>query len=179
MAMMPQGLGGVLGSMLGGTPAPAMKPGFMAPGSKGAIIAGILGDALATASGGRAQFIPGEMQRRQQEQQASAAEAQWHKQRMAGREDKQWEWANKPTEAPVAPMMQRELEYWRSLDAEGQAAYRSMQSAKPQFIPDGMGGGQWATPPAAGAMPTAPMRPVGPLVPISGGPASAPGSFRP
>ena len=47
-----------------------------------------------------------------------------------------------------------------------QAAYRAAQAARPQFIPDGMGGGQWAAPPMQGGMP----RPVGKLTPIDGGP---------
>lgn len=60
----------------------------------------------------------------------------------------------------------------------------TLSSPQPQFVPDGLGGGQYVTPPLAalGGAPTAPvgqLKPVGKLTPIQGGPTpSASGGFR-
>lgn len=146
------------------------KPGFLAPGSKGAMIAGIIGDMLSTASGGQAQFMPMQMQERQRQQQKAAEEAQWSRRRMADREDKQWEWRNKPRDPSP---MERDANAWLHMTPEQQAAYRQAQMVRPQFIPDGMGGGQWASPAASPAQQPA----IGAVMPDprkAGGPQATP-----
>lgn len=153
------------------------KPGFLAPGSKGAMIAGIIGDMLATASGGQAQAIPMMVQQRQREQDAAAADAQWTRRRMEGREDKQWEWQNKPQEVSVPPIL-RDAQAWAGMTDAQKEAYKQLQQIKPQFIPDGLGGGQWVTPGAPAAQQPA----IGAVVPDprkQGGPTpTASGDFR-
>lgn len=83
------------------------KPGFLAPGSKGALIAGILGDGLATLSGGQAVVLPQMMAQQRDAQRAQQEQVQWDRRRVADREDKQWEWANKPKEDDAYTRMMR------------------------------------------------------------------------
>ncbi len=83
--------------------APQQDNGFLGirPGSRGAIIAGIIGDSLASISGGAPVFTQNLMAQRQ----ADASEAQWNRRqaetRTANREDQRWEWENRPREAPT------------------------------------------------------------------------------
>lgn len=89
-----------------GMQSPQKKQGLFAPGSKGQMIAGIIGDTLASLSGGQPVFTQMLAQQRQQQ----AEEAQWTRRRMTEREDKQWEWANKPKDAPNPTEFERALE---------------------------------------------------------------------
>lgn len=177
------GIGGII------NPTSAKKPGFLAPGSKGAMIAGIVGDMLAQASGGQAQFLPMEMQRRQREQEASAAEAKWHRERMANREDKQWEWANKPQDPPA---MIRNAQAWQQMSPEQRKAYQEMETAQrgDPFVTTTLPNGQFYAGPQSGligaltgatAAPVAPKGKLGPVVnSLPGGPQARPaGPFRP
>lgn len=74
------------------------KQGLFAPGSKGQMIAGIIADALAGATGRAPVF--GQMMQQQRQQQAE--EAQWTRrrqiERQQGREDKVWERDNLPSQ---------------------------------------------------------------------------------
>lgn len=157
------------------------KPGFMAPGSKGAMIAGIIGDALAAGTGGQPVFTANMMAQRQREADAQAAEAQWHRNRQANREDKQWEWQNKP---PEVPSMVRDAQAWDSMPPHLRKAYQEMNDADRgpfTFLPNGQ---VWARDPAlmqqfGGGSAQTPQRNLGPVVDtVPGGPASAPGNFR-
>ena len=142
------------------------KQGFLAPGSKGAMIAGILGDALAGAVGRPATFTQNMMAERQREQAMEAAEAQWTRNRQSQLADKatdrandmsdwrakqEWERANPAPSAP-SPIL-RDATAWLGMTPEQRQAYQQMQRARPQFIPDGYGGGSWATPPSGSAPP--------------------------
>lgn len=88
--------------MPGAEPAPKPAGGLFKPGSKGQIIAGIIGDALAAASGGSPVFTQNLMAQRQREQELQAQEAQWTRRRQAertqNREDKLWERDNIPSQ---------------------------------------------------------------------------------
>lgn len=88
-----------------------------------------------------------------------------------------WDRANPKPQAPS--------EFDRSLKGagidpaspEGVALYRqranTMATPTPQFVPDGVGGGQWVVPPTGGpAAPALPAAPVGKLTPITGGTGS-------
>lgn len=163
--------------------APAQPQGKGLLGGKGAMLAGILGDALSQASGGQAVVLPQMLAERERARRSQEEEAQWTRRRTAQNQDwmahEQWKLDNKPPE--VSPM-ERDLKFWQGLDPAGQAAYRAMQAAKPQFIPDGMGGGQWVTVPGGGAPAAPPGPPPGvTFTPLdNGGPTPpASGGFRP
>lgn len=200
MTMMPMprrrpGLGISLEDIMGTTPKPdfgAMTPGmgmdeppkkqgFLAPGSKGQIIAGIIGDTLASLSGGSPMFTQTLLAQRQRDQDMQAQDAQWTRRRAAEREDRQWEWSNKPKDDAIPPIL-RDAQAWQNMTPEQRTAYQQMQDAQrgpitvlpngQAFIRDpaiaqqlGVGGGQ--------------PRPVGKLTPIDGGPTPpASGPFR-
>jgi hypothetical protein len=140
--------------------------------SHGQIIAGILADALAGAAGQPAGFGQMLSQQRQQQQE----EAQWSRRHQTELQDqmdlKRFEYANKPQD--VSPMM-RDADAWLKMTPEQRAAAREANAIKPQFIPDGLGGGQWAQPPAStGPKPGLTFTPL----PANGGPTpSASGTF--
>lgn len=69
-------------------PAPPARQGM----SKGQMIMGIIADALAGAAGQQGGFAQHLARQKQQEQE----EVNWGRRRQEGREDKQWEWDNKP-----------------------------------------------------------------------------------
>lgn len=116
--------------------------------SKGQLIMGVLADALAGAQGRPGAFAAQQGQMRQQERE----EAQWSRRRQETNDDwqrrEQWKLAN-PDPSPMV----RDAAAWAGMTPDMKAAYREAQAAKPQFIPDGLGGGQWAAPPA---MPSGP-----------------------
>lgn len=97
---------------------PPMQPGMGTPPimpqqpaqpkklGMGRHIAGAIGDFLLQQAEMQPIFAPAQRER----QQAEAAEAQWHRQRQAGREDKQWEWQNKPQEARAPSELERVLQ---------------------------------------------------------------------
>lgn len=161
---------------------PAPKPGFMAPGSKGAMIAGIIGDTLASFTGGQPLFTQNLLAERKRKQDAEAEQAKWGLKRQADREDKQWEWQNKP---PEVPSIIRETQAWQSMTPEQRVAYQAMQDARSGPIMTTLPNGQFYSGPksglpgalGAGAPPAIPTAPVGKLRPITGGavpPASRP-----
>lgn len=163
---------------------PAPKGGLFAPGSKAQIIAGIIGDALAGATGGAPVFGQMRMQERQRQQQQAAEEAQWSRRREADREDKQWEWANKPKDDAIPPIL-RDAMAWQNMSEDQRKAYTAMQEAQRgpiTMLPNGMA---YVRDPALAAqigMPaaSAPAAPVGKLTPLDGGPTPpASGRFRP
>lgn len=98
--------------------------GFLAPGGKGAMIAGILGDGLARASGGEAVFLPMMAAQQRDAQRAQQEQVQWDRRRTAEREDKQWEWQNKPREDDPYTRMMRQAGIDPNSE-QGRALYRN------------------------------------------------------
>lgn len=151
----------------GGGGTPPFVPHMQAPQpqklSRGQMIAGVLADALAGAAGRPGMFAAMQGQQRQREQEI----AQWGLQRRAGLED----YAAKQridaqyAKPDVSPIL-RDAQAWGSMSPEQRAAYREAQAAKPQFISDGYGGGQWAAPPSQGPKPGITFTPL----PATGGP---------
>lgn len=159
------------------------KPGFFKEGGMGRVIAGLIGDALLQQSGAAPVYSPMMQQRRQDE----AAEAQWARRREAEREDKQWEWQNKPREDDAFSAMMRSAGIDPASDA-GKALYSQRlqrQVAEPDVITTLPNGQLYAGPRSGlaqaltgGFAPIA--KPVGKLTPIAGGPTPpASGTFRP
>ena len=93
----PQDMGQV-GAMDPNTKAMTKKPGFFAPGQAGRHIVGFIGDALQRFGGGEGTYIPHMMQMQQQDAEIRARLQEAIAKRQADREDKQWEWQNKPQE---------------------------------------------------------------------------------
>lgn len=161
-----------------GQPAPA-APKM----SRGQIIAGIIGDALAGAAGRAPTFGPMVARQKEEQQQAAQQEAQWGRHLLTQRLIEQ--------QIPDPSPMERDLSVWQHMSPEQRAAYGELQKAKEGdpivtiTLPNSqiysgprsglaaamMGGGS-----GSAAVPT---HPVGPLTPIDeGGPASqAPGGF--
>lgn len=140
--------------------------------SRGQIIAGILADMIAGATGKPGQFAEMLGQQRQQQQQ----DVQWSRRRQGQQQDWQAQEDYKRAHPDPSPM-ERDALAWQQMSPELHAAYREAQAAKPQFIPDGMGGGRWASPPVSGPPPAVPFPGVtftpipdgGPTLPASGG----------
>jgi len=85
------------------------KPGFFGQGGAGRAIAGTIGDFLLQQSGMDPVYLPNVLQQRDAEERARMFEQK----RIAEREDKQWEWQNKPKETP------QPTEYERIVRASG------------------------------------------------------------
>ncbi len=120
-----------------------------APEKRGMNWGAILADALSGLAGQQGQY-PQRVAREQRDQQE---QAQWHQRRQADLEDygRKLEMQNDPRYAkPDVSPVTRDAMAWQAMTPELRAAYEAMQRAKPQFIPDGMGGGQWAQPPQMG-----------------------------
>lgn len=154
---------------------PPQKGGFFKEGGMGRTIAGLIGDALLQQGGMAPVFSP--MQRQQQAMKAE--DAQWSRRRQEANQDwmarQQWEIANKPRD--VSPI-ERDARAWAEMPPELREAYKQAQMVRPQFIPDGLGGGQWASPagapspgtqPQIGAVIADPRKAGGPTQPASGG----------
>lgn len=152
--------------------------------SKGQMILGILGDALAGAAGRGPAF--GQMMQQQKQQEREVA--QWGLKRKADLED--YEAKQKIEQrykAPdVAPAL-RDAQAWALMTPEQRTAYQEMKQAgagDPDVFVTLPNGQVYAGPKSGlsqalmGGAP-APQKPVGKLTPIPGGPASAPGGFRP
>lgn len=143
------------------------------PVGKGQLIAGVLADALAGAIGRPGTFAHQMVERRQEDRQ----QAQWGLRRRAELEDYEAKQQIEQRYAkPDVSPMERDAKAWLAMTPELRKAYEAVQAAKPQFIPDGMGGGQWVRPqspsspsgPPAGVTFT-PLDDGGPTLPASGG----------
>lgn len=135
-------------------------------------VAGIVGDALATANDMPALYAPQMMQRRDieaRQQEMQARQQQQQADRMADREDWQWQYDyERENPRPSTAQPHR----WESNDGDvyelgpdGQPR-RVFDDPTPKmnFIPDGQGGGQWVALPANA--PTTLQAPVGQLGPV-------------
>ena len=163
-------------------PAPSAQPQKL---SKGQIIAGIIGDALAGAAGQQGQFAAMMRQRQAQREADQRDEVNWGRRRQADMED--WQAKQEYERAHPAPRAPHYFETNNGSigmigpDGQPQIVYQD-PTPKMNFIPDGLGGGQWvAVPGQAPSMPAAPvggLKPVGKLTPINGGPTpQASGGF--
>lgn len=164
-----------------GLQAPPQQPQKM---SKGQLIMGILADALSGAQGKPGQFAQQMGKRQDREQEI----AQWGLKRQGDLQDYEAkQQIDQRYAKPDVPPMMRDAQAWQTMTPEQRSAYQEMKSVgqgDPDVfitLPNGqvyagprsglaaamMGGGQ------------APAAPVGKLTPIQGGPAPAPGGFRP
>lgn len=141
---------------------------------RGELIAGILADAFAGMLGQQGPMAAQWGREREQERE----QVQWGLQRRGRLEDYEAQkQIDQRYQVPDVSPMERDARAWAAMSPELQNAYRAAQAAKPQFIPDGMGGGQWVQPPMPGR-PAAPPPGVT-FTPLpDGGPASAPETFR-
>lgn len=98
------------------------KPGFFGQGGAGRAIAGTIGDFLLQQSGMDPVYLPNILQQRDAEERARMAQQQ----RMQGREDKQWEWQNKPKEAPNNDTI-NDFNWYKSLPEEERKLYHQMK----------------------------------------------------
>ena len=161
-----------------GMRAPEKKGGFFKDGGMGRTLAGLIGDALLQNADMAPVFAP--MQR--QRQAIEADEAQWSRRREQAREDKQWEWQNKPREDTIPPIL-RDAQAWQGMTPEQRTAYGDMQKAR-AGDPDvtlTLPNGQLYVGPKSGiqaALGGANPRPVGKLTPIGGPTQPASGGFR-
>jgi len=157
------------------------KPGFFGQGGVGRAIAGTIGDFLLQQSGMQPIYGPTVLQQRDAEERARMAQQQ----RMQRREDMQWEWQNKPKEAP------NPTEFERILAASGLPQEQQIQlmqdyarnRANPvQGVPftdeQGNSGIQFIRPGAMQAPQGAPTAPVGKLRPIGGSGGNVTGGFQ-
>lgn len=171
LGQMPPGLG---------MSAPEKKVGFFKEGGMGRTLAGLIGDALLQNADMAPVYAP--MQR--QRQAIEAEEAQWTRRRAAEREDKQWEWQNRPREDAIPPIL-RDAQAWQGMTPEQRAAYGEMQKAR-AGDPDvtlTLPNGQLYVGPKSGiqaALGGSAPKPVGKLTPINNGGPTPPasGNFR-
>lgn len=98
------------------------KPGFFGQGGIGRQIAGTIGDALLTFGGGDPVYAPMMMQR----EDARIRQQMAAQKRMQEREDKQWEWQNKPKEAPNNDTI-NDFNWYKSLPEEERKLYHQMK----------------------------------------------------
>ena len=144
----------------------AKKPGLFGQGGVGRAIAGYLGDALLRQADMDPIYTPSMMQQRQLEAMTQQAEAQRRAKFDDWRQQYEYERAN-PKASTAAPYR------WESNDGslmelgpDGQPRkVYADPTPKMNFIPDGLGGGQWvAIPTGGGAAPSA-NPPVGAVIP--------------
>lgn len=158
------------------------KPAFFGKNGIGWDIVGAVGDAMATAAGGRAVYLPMMMQRRQHEQALADAARRQNEQWELWKRQQDYTWANKPRDP-------REPHYWESNDgslmAIGDDGKPTKVYADPtpkmNFIPDGMGGGQWVAVPTSAPTTTSTRPKIGDVIADprrGGGSGNATGGFR-
>ncbi|MES2781907.1 MAG: hypothetical protein V4657_03860 [Pseudomonadota bacterium] len=151
----------------------AKKPGFFSKGGGWVDALGAFGDAFGTNG-------PVYAQQKQRQNELLRREQMAEQERMNRREDMQWEWQNKPREQRVNDT-EEDWNYYKSvLTPEEFETWKQRKINPPQFIPDGMGGGQWANPTVAPPVSNG-LPPIGTVVADprkKGGPGSAPGNFR-
>lgn len=93
------------------------KPGFFAQGQPGRQIIGVIGDTLATLGGGQGVYMPAMLRMQEQDAEIRARLQEAIAKRQAEREDKQWEWQNKPKDIPSNDT-ERDYDFWKGkLDA--------------------------------------------------------------
>lgn len=126
------------------------KPGFFKEGGMGRVIAGLIGDALLQQGGMRPVYSPMMRER----QQMAAAEAQWSRRREAEREDKQWEWQNKPREEPRGTALQQNYDWLKVTNPTLADNYLKSQTTAPPMVINNPDGTKTIYP--AGAIPQAP-----------------------
>ena len=124
-----------VGAMDPNTQAMTKKPGFFAQGQPGRQIIGVIGDTLSTLGGGQGTYIPHMMQMQQQDAEIRARLQEAIAKRQAEREDKQWEWQNKPKEPRYNDTID-DFNWYKSLSDEDKKIYGQM---KPEYRqgPDG------------------------------------------
>jgi len=150
------------------------KGGIFGSGLNGWDIAGILGDAFSDRGPLYTQRILGERDNQNNLQLlARQKEADRQTEMQDWQAKEQWKRDN-PT--PINNDTINDFNFYKGLSPEDRDVYHKM---RPQFIPDGFGGGQWATPGSGQPAQTA-IKPVGQLKPYQGGPTQpASGNFRP
>lgn len=163
--------GQILGGIMPQNPeaAPVRPQGL----SKGQLIAGILADALQGAMGRQGSFAPMMERRRQEQTDFERGEQQYQRRRADQRDDALWAEQHR---APYRFEGNNGDVFEVGPDQMVRKIF-SDPSPKMNFIPDGMGGGQWVAVPTAQTS-QSPLKPVGKLTPIDGGPTpTASGGF--
>lgn len=97
------------------------KPGFFGQGGAGRAIAGTIGDFLLQQSGMDPVYLPNILQQRDAEERARMAQQQ----RMQAREDKMWEWQNKPKDARYNDTIE-DFKWYQGLNDEERKLYHQM-----------------------------------------------------
>lgn len=127
---------------------PDRKPGFFGEGGMGRMIAGFLGDALMQQNGFQPLYAPMMAQRQDNAFRAKQAEAK----RMADREDflfqQEWKRDNPEPRQPYRWESNNGSLMEIGPDGVPRTVYAD-PTPKMNFIPDGMGGGQWVAVPTA------------------------------
>jgi hypothetical protein len=118
-------------------------------------VLGVIGDAMQVFAGGQASYMPQMRQQQQiqdmQRQQASQYQMQQQQKMEQSEIDRENTWQDyvrkqeyeRANPAPVNNDTVNDFNFYKGLGQEDRDIYQQM---RPQFIPDGMGGGQWATP---------------------------------
>jgi hypothetical protein len=149
------------------------KAGFFGQGGIGRGIAGTIGDFLLQQSGMQPIYGPSVMQQRDAEERMRMAQQQWSQRR----EDMQWEWANKPKDAPNNDTI-NDFNWYRGLSEEERKLYHKMKPTV-AFRADGTPIAVNPYDLSAGGSPSdVPTAPVGKLRPIGGQAATPPVTFR-
>lgn len=115
-----------VGAMDPNTQAMTKKPGFFAQGQPGRQIIGVIGDTLATLGGGQGVYMPAMLHQQQQDAEIRARLQEAIAKRKAEREDKQWEWENKPKEAPNNDTV-NDFNWYSQLTPEQRNLYHQMK----------------------------------------------------
>lgn len=152
----------------------------MAPRSKGQMIAGILSDGVKGFLGQQGTFGATLASEKQRQQQMQQEEAQWTRRRGAEREDKQWEWANKPKDADKPYRFQDNAGNLIELGPDGQPKTVFTDPTPKinyQRVNNPDGTFTMAPIPMGGAPASAPAAPVGKLTPLGGGASNGVGGF--
>jgi len=115
---------GQVGAMDANTQGMTKKPGFFQ--KNGNMIIGMIGDTLATLGGGQGVYAPAMIAQKQQDAEIRARLQAALEQRKAAREDKQWEWENKPKEAPNNDTV-NDFNWYSQLTPEQRNLYHQMK----------------------------------------------------
>jgi hypothetical protein len=152
----------------------SMQPPMPGSGKMKPNLLGLLGDTMTILGGGQATYVPSMYQQQHQQRQDALRAQMAEQQRMQGREDMQWEWQNKPKEAPnndtindvnwYANASQAERDIYHKMNpivqtmADGsQRLYDPNQQAQPMYepAPEGLTFGKPILP--TGGQPVAPV----------------------